>query len=313
MKIGSVNYLINEGFENVWRNKIMAFASFCVLLVSILLVGFSFLFAININGIIGDIEDKNEIAVYLGDIDSNNEFVPADYADIAIIEGQLLNMDNIESITFYSKEQAFLDMKNQLRSNGEDNVDVLFSEIENENPLPDAYRVKLTDVNKMSQTVANISALPHVYKVNSPNTFANVLVELRKIVTFISIGVMAAMTLISLVIISNSAKVSVYARRNEINIMKYVGATNAFIRLPFFVEGLVIGLLAGFSASVITWFTYDYIISAISNEQTVLLIIQNGLVPFESIAFPVAIAYVAIGALIGSMGTALSVRKHLDV
>ncbi|GHU53623.1 cell division protein FtsX [Clostridia bacterium] len=313
MKIGSVNYLINEGLENVWRNKIMAFASYCVLLVSILLVGFSFLFALNINGIIGDIEGKNEVLVYLGDTDTGGELIPADYASIAIIESQLLDMDNIESITFYSKEQGFLDIKKQMQENGETNVDAIFAEIEKQNPLPDAYRVKVKDVNKMGEVVKNISNLSHIYRVNSPNTFANVLVELRKIVTLISLGMMLAMGLISLVIIYNSAKVSVFSRRKEINIMKYVGATNAFIRLPFFVEGLIIGLLSGITSVVITWFAYDYIISAISKEETILLIIQNGLTPFENIAFPIAIAYLAAGGLIGSLGTTISVRRHLDV
>jgi cell division transport system permease protein len=313
MKIGSVNYLIGEGFENVWRNKVMAFASYCVLLVSILLVGFSFLFAININGIIGDVEDKNEIVVYIGKTDPvTQEYVEPDYTAAPILETQLTNMSNIQEITFYSKEQGFEDMKAQLEDNGTGNVDLIFSEIE-KSPLPDAYRIKLVNVSEMEETVAQIRLLDNVFSVYSPSTFADVLVELRKIVTFISIGILMAMGIISIVIIYNSAQVSVFARRKEINIMKYVGATNSFIRLPFFVEGLVIGLLAGISAVIITWFSYDYIISAISKEKTILLIIQNGLTPFEKIAFPVAFFYIIAGAAVGSLGTLISVRKHLDV
>lgn len=308
MRLRSVSYLINEGVENVWRNKIMAFASFCVLLISILLVGFAYLFTININGIIGDIESRNELAIYFSDTALNADYTLAEqFLTLQMQEG------NVKEFTYYPKEQAFEDMKQQLAANGENDVDLLFAQIENDNPLPNAYRVKVKDVALLDETVASLSTLPGISKINSPSTFANVLTQLKKITTYITIGVIAALLLVSFVIIYNSTRVSVYARRKEISIMKYVGATNSFIRLPFFIEGLIIGIFAGFCAAAITWFTYDYIIETITSGKELTMIIQNGLTPFENIAYPIAIVYVLAGGIIGSLGTVISMRKHLDV
>jgi cell division transport system permease protein len=137
---------------------------------------------------------------------------------------------------------------------------------------------------------------------------------MEKIVTIVAIAIIIALAVVSMVIISNTTKASVFARRNEISIMKYVGATNAFIRIPFFVEGMITGIAAGMVATLITWLGYDAVIDLLTNEVNILNIIGMGsIIPFSGIAFKVAGAYILSGALIGALGSVLSTRKHLNV
>jgi cell division transport system permease protein len=301
MKLSGIRYLTKQGFDNVWKNRMMAFASFCVLLVSILLVGIAILFYVNLNSIIGGIENKNEIIVFL-DQDVTQQ-------QIDDIGQKLEQMDNVKSISFYSKDEAFEDMKDSM-SEYED----IFASLGDDNPLIDSYKVKIKDISQTSETVESMNEIDHVYRIRAPYDFVNILSEMEKIVTIVAIAIIIALAVVSMVIISNTTKASVFARRNEISIMKYVGATNAFIRIPFFVEGMITGIAAGMVATLITWLGYDAVIDLLTNEVNILNIIGMGsIIPFSGIAFKVAGAYILSGALIGALGSVLSTRKHLNV
>ena len=143
-------------------------------------------------------------------------------------------MDNIKSISFYSKKQAFDDMKSSMAEYEE-----IFDSLGDDNPLIDSYRVKIKDISQTDATVDSLNEIDHVYRIRAPYDFVNILSEMKKIVTIIATAIIVALAIVSMVIISNTTKASVFARRNEISIMKYVGATNAFIRIPFFVEGKI--------------------------------------------------------------------------
>ena len=168
MKLSSFRYLVGQGFDNVWKNRVMAFASFCVLLVSLLLVGISVLFYININSIIGGIEDKNEVIVYLMD-DTSDERV-------AEIGAALSAMENVNSVTLYSKEEAFADLKNSMSD-----YTKVFESLGDDNPLPDAYRMRVSDISKMQDTVAAASSLTDV-------DYASVFARRREISIMQSVG-----------------------------------------------------------------------------------------------------------------------------
>ncbi|MGN0592112.1 MAG: permease-like cell division protein FtsX [Ruminococcus sp.] len=301
MRASGVRYLLGQGVENIWKNRMMAFASFCVLLISLLLVGLSVLFFINISSMIGGVEDKNEVIIYLQEDTTDME--------ISDLYGQLCRMDNVAEVTFYSKEESFEDLKSSMS-----NYEMLFDSLGDDNPLIDAYRIRIADIERIDDTLAQIHTLAHVESVRAPMDFVNILTELRQIITIICSVIICALIIISIVIIANTTKASVFARRAEIQIMKYVGATNSFIRIPFFVEGMITGFLAGCGALVITWFGYDGMIGLLAGETNVTAIFgMTSIVQFEDVAVPVIASYLGAGTLFGALGTVFSTRKHLNV
>ena len=301
MKLSGVKYLTKQGIDNIWKNRMMAFASFCVLLVSLLLVGISILFYVNLNSIIGGIENKNEVIVFL-----DQNITQEETEDV---QAKLEQIDNISNISFYSKDEAFDSMKDSMAEYAD-----VFDSLGDDNPLPDSFRIKIKDINLTSETVTLINELDHVSSIRAPYDFVNILTEMRKIISWVAMAIIIALVIVSMVIISNTTKASVFARRNEISIMKYVGATDAFIRVPFFVEGMITGIVAGIGATVITWLGYDAVVDLLTKEVNVLNIIGMGsIIPFNNIIFKVAGAYIVAGAFIGALGSALSTRKYLNV
>ncbi|MFR0881002.1 MAG: permease-like cell division protein FtsX [Oscillospiraceae bacterium] len=301
MKLSGVKYLTKQGIDNIWKNRMMAFASFCVLLVSLLLVGISILFYVNLNSIIGGIENKNEVIVFL-----DQNITQEETEDV---QAKLEQIDNINDISFYSKDEAFDSMKDSMAEYAD-----VFDSLGDDNPLPDSFRIKIKDINLTSETVTLINELDHVSSIRAPYDFVNILTEMRKIISWVAMAIIIALVIVSMVIISNTTKASVFARRNEISIMKYVGATDAFIRVPFFVEGMITGIVAGIGATVITWLGYDAVVDLLTKEVNVLNIIGMGsIIPFNNIIFKVAGAYIVAGAFIGALGSALSTRKYLNV
>jgi cell division transport system permease protein len=296
-----MRYLNKQGLENIWKNRMMAFASFCVLLVSIMLVGIAVLLFMNLNSIIGGIENKNEVIVFL-DPEITQE-------QTETVQSKLEQIDNIEDISFYSKEDAFDSLKESMADYAQ-----VFDSLGNDNPLPDSFRIKIKDISLTEETVTLMNEIDNIYHIRAPYDFVNVLSEMRKIVSWVSVVVIIALSIVSMVIISNTTKASVFARRNEISIMKYVGATDAFIRIPFFVEGMVTGFAAGIVATIITWIGYDALVDLLTKEVNILNVIGVGsIIPFNDIAIKVAIIYVLAGGLIGALGSVISTRKHLDV
>ena len=301
MKASGMKYLVEQGIDNVWKNRMMAFASFCVLLVSLLLVGISVLAYFNVTSIIGGIEQKNEMIVYLDD--------DTDDAAVAQIGEQLRGMTNISEVNFYSKEEAYESLKESMEE-----YEVLFESLGDDNPLVDAYRIKVHDISEISATIAQIRTLDHIYSIRAPYDFVNILVQLRSILTWVMGAIILAMVIVSMVIISNTTRTSVYARREEIQIMKYVGASDSFIRFPFFIEGMVTGFFAGVIALGLTWVLYEGVVGALENQVALLSIIGMGnIIQFMDIYLPVSMTYVLGGALIGAVGSAISTRKYINV
>jgi cell division transport system permease protein len=296
-----MKYLFGQGVKNVWTNRIMTFASFCVILVSLLLVGSMMLFTANVNRFISGIESKNEVVVYLNDGVTDET--------VSQMENDIKKLDNVAEVVFYSKEQAFEDYKKSM-----ENAEEIFESIGDESPLPDAFKIRVKDISKMTSTIAQINKMQNIYKVSAPNDFADLLIGIKSTVGMISTAVIAALGIVCLVIISNATRASVFARRKEINIMKYVGATNMFIRIPFFVEGMVTGMLAGVAAAGLTWFGYEKFIEALSKQMTLWKAFGiDEFIPFDSVAVKVVLGYVGAGALLGAIGTVISTRKHLKV
>ena len=301
MRLASFKYLIKQGFKSLWFNRVNTFASFCIITISLVMVGLSVLVSANINRIIGAIEKRNEIIVVIRDGTPDN--------NISILGEELKKNDNIFEINFYSKEEAWEDMQ----ANVSEEEKSLFQYIDG-SPLPDTYRVRVSDVSKLSGTVSQIEQLASVEQVKSPNEFAHLLVNIRNVCTIIFTFITAALVIACFVIISNTTRTSVYARRREINIMRYVGASKSFIRIPFFVEGLVIGIIGSAAAFLMTWFAYTEIYQILTDYlRSWSFITTSGLIPFADIAPMTGVGYLVCGVIISSFGTVISTRKHLNV
>lgn len=297
-----MNYLFKQGIKNIWTNRIMSVASFCILLVSLLLIGFTLLFVANINQFVGGIENKNEVVIFLTD--------DADEITVSSMKNTLEAMENVSTVTFYSKEQALADMQASM-----ENADDIFKYVDGErNPLPDAYRIRIANIDRINGTLMEINRLEGIDSIKSPTDFINILTGLKQFISVIFSIILLALVLVSLVIISNASRASVDMRKREIAIMKFVGATNTFIKVPFFVEGMFIGVMAGVSATLITWLGYVELMQVLSQDMTVWSIMSvNGFIPVESVIWKLAVCYVIAGAFISAVGTVMSTRKYLKV
>jgi cell division transport system permease protein len=300
MKASSVKYLVNQGFKGIWKNRMMSFASFCILLVSLLMVGMSCLTAISLTRVIGGIEGKSEIVVVVKDGTSEE--------DMEVLESRLNAIPNVNTVSLYTKDEAW---KSMLKGMTDEEKD--FFQYADDNPLPDTYRLTVKDIEIMSDTTTQIETFDNVESTQSPTAFADVLINIRRIFSIVAFAVVLALVVVCLIIISNTTRASVFARRKEINIMKYVGATNSFIRIPFFVEGMIVGLAAAVCALFLTKFAYEGIYAIFNDNLGIWSILgMQNLYSFDDLFLPVSVAYLVAGAVIGAVGTSISTGKHLN-
>lgn len=300
MRMSNFSYLVKKGVGSVFKNAMMSVASFCVLLVSLILVGTATLIAMDIGIVLSNIEGRNEIDVYVyGDVEQTT---------LTHITDAINANSNTESMIFYSREEAWADEQEKRPEYAE-----LFDYLP-ENPMPHTFRVTVRDISLISQTTEEFSTIAGVEKVSAPYDFASALVNIRMTLTVIGGALLAVMIVTSVIIIYNSIRSSVYSRKKELNIMRVVGATNSFVKIPFFIEGMVIGVAAGAVSWLVTKVTYEAIIGLFKEDITVWQIFGlNGLIPFESVTWWVLAANCLLGALLGAIGTVMSTAKYLKV
>lgn len=301
MRTSNVSYLVKKGISSVRKNFVMSFASFCILLVSLLQVSVTVLFMLNVNIIMKNIENTNEITIYVKEGASQEQ---KDH-----IRDVLEKDENLTDVVYKSSEEALEEFKETL-----EDVAVLFDFLP-KNPMPETFLVRVKDLTKISYSVTAISSVEGVDQVKAPYEFAAALVNIRDTFSIIIIAMLITLIAVSIVVVSNTIRTSVFARREEISIMKYVGATNGFIKLPFFVEGMFIGILAGCAAFGLTWFIYNSVFSLFSADNFSLWQMFGffNLIPFNSIMWIVLAANCAAGALLGAAGTVISMGKYLKV
>ena len=300
MRTSNVTYLVKKGISSIWKNFLMSFASFCILMVSLLLVSCAVLLMMNVNKIMSNIEDTNEITIYLKEDISDKQ--------VEHIKSVLEKNQDITDVKYYSKEQALDDFRDNMAEYSE-LLDYL-----DKNPMPETFLVRVKDLSKIRHVVNTVNDIEGVEQTKAPYDFESVLVQIRNTFTLIGGAVLIALVVVSIVIVSNSIRTSVFARRNEISIMRYVGATSGFIKAPFFVEGMFIGILAGAAAWGLTWLIYDSVFALFSADLTVWQMFGfYGLTPFGDIMWYVLAVNCAAGALLGAVGTVFSTGKYLKV
>lgn len=296
MSGASFRYLIKEGFHNTWTNRMMSVASICVLLSCLVLIGSASMIFLNIDSLVQKIENENVIMVYIDD-----EATDADIDELGI---ELQSLNNVQKIEFVAKEDAWAE---QIATMDEAQAE-FFTEQTDEIPLPDAYKVTVKDLEQFTSTVKQIKKLNHIDTVRQNTDLAKKLAKISNGISIISIVIIAVLFAISLFIISNTIKLTVYSRRLEISIMKSVGATNSFVQLPFVVEGIILGVVAGVLSLFAVWGIYEL---AINRFGDVFSSIGLDPLKFTDYAWIMLGVFVAIGIVSGVGGSLITMRKYL--
>ena len=302
MKWSSFKYLARQGLHNMINNRLMSFASVGVLTVCLIITGVAGLFTANMNSLMLYLRSQNEVVVYL---DEN-----LDDAGLASVDSALRAISGLKEVTYVSKDEA-LDLMRDSMGDKADLFDVFEGE---ENPFLANYKVVLQDVGQMDEIVPQLESISGVVDVNVPTGLSDLVVNIHKAVTVVSVGLVVVLGFVSIVVISNTIRLTVFARRKEINIMKYVGATNGFIRLPFFVEGVTVGLIAGAISTVVVLGGYQLLlVFAVDLPGFWGTLLAGTLLPLSRVWYLVLGGFLLFGMLIGSLGTASSIRKYLKV
>ena len=297
-------YLLKEGFKNVYSNRIMSIASVCVLVSCLVMTGAAALFSMNVLKVVDEVEKNNQTTVFIKK-DNDAEKAKADYKTLRanrlnMIGDKIRELDNVESAEFVSQEDGLKQYKSKL---GDD----LFKLIEDrEDVLNDSYIVTFKNAEQYDATVAQIKRINGVESITDRRSFAKKLSDISKLVNIVAICVVTALFIISLFIIANTIRTTMYSRRFEISIMKSVGATNSFVRMPFLVEGVVLGCVSAALSTGVLALLYKVADGLVDK-------VDLGIepIPFMSILPVMVIAFVVVGVLVGFFGGFISIRKYL--
>jgi cell division transport system permease protein len=304
MRAHNFFFLFKQGTKNVFSNKLMSFASIGVLIACFLLIGSAVLFTLDINQIAGYIGDQNEIVVYLSENLTTQ--------DIEVVELEIHGIDNILEYTYHSKVENLKIYAEKLGGTPEE----LLVDPLQDNPFVATIELRVSDPEAFSETIALLEDIEGVIKVQGSAEVAQTLVAIRQTVFYAGAGIVAILVIVSVVIITNTIKLTVFSRRKEINIMKYVGATDSFIRFPFLIEGMLIGLCAATIAFLGLGLGYTYLLQWLwENYQTdyILSFFVSNAIDFRDIAVYMFGGFAALGCVLGMVASGFFVKKYLRV
>ncbi|MDY4255783.1 MAG: permease-like cell division protein FtsX [Oscillospiraceae bacterium] len=293
-KTMNLRYLTHEGIKNIGINRLMSLASVAVLMSCLVMIGSAFMLFLNVDSLLKNIQAQNVIMVF-ADLD-------ADDATVAQLKENIGKLDNIASIDFVPKEDAY----KQVISSLGDNASILSGV--DDSFLPDGFKVTVSDMEFFTKTVNDIRGLPNVYSIQQNSDLAARLEKIRTAVSYISMGIVILLLIVAIFIIANTIKITMFSRKLEISIMKAVGATNSFIRWPFLVEGVTLGILAAILAWGILYGLY-----ALTGEAllTIFGVLGGSLVSFWDYAVYIGIAFVVVSIIAGGFGSIISIGKYL--
>ena len=295
MKSNNFGYLLKEGVRGIFLHGFMSFAAVCVTVACLIIIGSFSMLLYNLNIRVAEVEQDAEILVY---IDEN--YTEAEAKSV----GSKINMiENVHQATFVSRQQA---LEEFVAKQGNE---AAFQGIQAD-VLRDRFIVTLEDNNRMKETVPMIEAVSGVDEVNAPYRVAEAFATVQHILRIVSAAVIILLLVVSLLIISNTVKLAMYDRRDEIAIMKMVGATNAFIRFPFVVEGFLLGMFGAAMAFFLEWGLYNALVSWIGKVDALNLL---QFVPFAELLWPMMGTFGAAGLFVGIFGSFTSIRRFLDV
>lgn len=292
----SFGYYWKEGFRNIIKHGFMSIAAIIIMMACLLLTGTVTLIAHNINLSIIKLQQSNEIVVFIDDSMTTRE--------AKSLSSEFERIDNIATIEFESRDEALENFRQQL---GED-ADILADFDSENNPMRNNYIFTLKDPMQAKETIAEIEAVQGTARVRADEEVINILIRVQRVFNIVALAMLVALTLISIFIVANTVKLAMFARREEISIQKMVGATNWFIRWPFMIEGMVLGLLAGGLAFFAEWALYTELFNVVNSALPYFEVI-----PFENVRLMVLAVYLGAGVLFGIGGSVTSIRKFMNV
>ncbi|MCI7333339.1 MAG: permease-like cell division protein FtsX [Oscillospiraceae bacterium] len=290
----NTSYLTKMGFRNLVTNRSMSLSSISVLTACLLLIGVSFLLLFNMKTLVSDVEKQNVVVAFVKDgIDETAK---------KQVQADLKAIPNVTEVQYVSKEEGF---NEQLEDFGVERnmIDGVI-----ENPLPDSYRITVSNIEEFSTTLAAIKAVANVESVRESQEIIKQISTLQKSVTFICLIIVAILIVVSLFIIANTIKITMVSRKVDIQVMKSVGATNVFICWPFMIEGIAIGLISGLIAMGLT-----YVVEITEGDalNSLFSLFGSSVVNISDFWYVLVIGYFVSGMLLGSFGSVVSIRKYL--
>lgn len=289
--MSSLRYLLREGFRYIWQNRFMALASILVLVSCLLLTGGAYLVFENINNAFKQVYEQNVVVVFAEEDTTTYQLTQ--------LEEQLRGIANVRNVKFMSKDETLKAYKNDIPA-------ATYEEMQGENnPMLDTFVVAFADLSLFDTTLDEIEKLDNIDDISSNRDIAKTLTDVRSVVMTVAGWIIAVLLLVSLFIISNTIKLTVYSRRLEIYIMKSVGATNRFIRLPFLVEGMILGILSGGVAFGIMSYLYTQLGGMFD------FVGVGGLVPYGDVWQMLLIGFMVAGVATGVLGSAISMGRYL--
>lgn len=296
LKVNNLRYFISQATHSIIRNGLTSVTSIFTVFCCMLILGLFLVLGINVNYIADQIKNDCPVQAFVSQTVSQQQ--------LSGIKTQIEAIPNVASAELFTKEDSL----NYMRGIFGENADVL-NGYETDNPFRDSYNISLTDLSLAQQTMEQISKINGIAEVKNDQSVINTILEVTGTVRTLSFWIMIILGVVSIFIIANTIKLAVYSRRKEINVMKFVGATNWFIRWPFIFEGIIIGIIGALAAfAVISW-AYIAVGGWISGFNFDLFKLKT----YEEIWWILISMFVVIGAAIGAVGSGMSLRKHLDV
>lgn len=294
MKLNRAGYLIKEGFKSIFTHGFISFASVTIIMACLIIMGTFSLLAVNVDATIERFESENEILAFVDD-DMTAE-------DAQALKPRLEGISNVREVRFVSRDEAW-------DSFTDDYDGGLFSSLGSD-VLRHRYVVYLNDISLMAETTAELEQVSGIAQVNAHLEISKGFIMVRNVVSVISIILIIILFVVSVFIMANTIKLATYGRREEIAIMKMVGASNFFIRCPFIVEGLMLGLLGSVLAFFIEWGLYSVVMNSVLSGLVESFIV---VIPFATLALPVFLVFVAVGLVVGVFGSNIAIRNYLKV
>ena len=291
MKRYNIFYFIGQAISSMWRNGVMTFASIAVLMSLLVVIGGFTMLVVNIDVNLDEFGLMNQIVVFC-DRDATEE-------EIVEIENTINKLDNIDSVERITKEQGLLEMQEE--------SDIYDDVTTENNPLSDSFVITYINNSKVPELDYQLRQIPGIIKVNNRLELATTIENLKSGIMLIFIWFLAILAVVSIFIIINTIKISVFSRRHEISIMRYVGATGWFISLPFVFEGIFIGLFASVIGYFIEWYVYSYVENIVISDYLQMI----SIVPFNDIKDIVLVGFIGIGVVTGIIGSCISLGKYL--
>ncbi len=340
MKVSSVRYLVKEGAKNAWVNRLMTLASVGVLVACMVIIGLAILISENVNKAVGKLEQQNVVMAYMKDYNwalysdktdtsasadsaaqtsedaqsteeqadengiKNSDYVIHNDEEAKALCDKIAALDNVASVTYVTSDEGLESVKKSMLEGQESYF--TFLDDKYGNPMSGAAKITMKNMEQFDDTVNQIKNIDGIDTVQSQNDLADKITAIKRGITVAGFWIIAILMVISLVIVSNTIRVTMYNRKLEISIMKAVGATDSFVRIPFVVEGMIIGLISAVIAEGLLYFCYR-----VATETIISTLGTNDIVRYGDVAWWLLLIFAGIGVFAGILGSVIMISKYL--